>query len=191
MTYTTFMNEQRREYADLYVRYRNLRDNLPKRKDFQNKADWISSYYAAVVNMLKAFDYAGFIKRVSTITEFSPVDYAYMRLFNRFNNIPYMKEYVFFQDKGMIRESETGYRFIGFKLQSFSIDQKFNVITFRYADKIQKRCLYLDLGYITPSEYETTSLRIVPDPKKYKLKTREELLCEDHKYFEQVIREEY
>ena len=33
MTYTNFMEEQRREYADLYNRYSIIRDNLPARKD--------------------------------------------------------------------------------------------------------------------------------------------------------------
>lgn len=37
MTYTNFVKEQRREYADLYNRYIAIRDNLPARKDYQTK----------------------------------------------------------------------------------------------------------------------------------------------------------
>lgn len=187
MTYTNFMNEQRREYADLYSRYIIIRDNLPARKDYQTKADYISAYYTAAVNMLNSFGYTGFIKRISMITEFTPIDYAYMRLFNRTNNIPEMKEYVFFPDKGVMAEAETKYRIVGFKLSVSKILNKTGNVYFRYSDTIQKRSMYITLGEFTPSENENTGLRIVPNPKDYKLKTREELL-EDPEYFE--LREE-
>lgn len=187
MTYTNFMEEQRREYADLYNRYSIIRDNLPARKDYQTKADYISAYYTAAVNMLNTFGYAGFIKRISMITEFTPIDYAYMRLFNRINNIPEMKEYVFFPDKGVMAEAEIKYRIVGFKLAMSKIRNKIGNVYFRYSDTIQKRSVYIALGEFTPSENVATGLRIVPNPKDYKLKTREELL-EDPEYFE--LREE-
>ena len=183
MTYTNFMNEQRREYADLYSRYIAIRDNLPARKDYQTKSDYISAYYTAAVSMLNSFGYTGFIKRISMITEFTPIDYAYMRLFNRINNIPEMKEYVFFPDKGVMAEAETKYRVVGFKLAVRKIRNKTGNVYFRYSDIIQKRSMYISLGEFTPSENEITGLRIVPNPKNYKLKTREELL-EDPEYFE-------
>lgn len=185
MTYTNFMEEQRREYADLYNRYIVIRDNLPARKDYQTKADYIGAYYTAAVNMLNSFGYTGFIKRLSTITEFTPIDYAYMRLFNHIGNIPEMKEYVFFPDTGMMAEAETKYRVVGFKLVTSKLRKTTGIVYFRYSDTIQKRSLYIALGEFTPIANEPTGLRIVPNPKDYKLKTREELL-EDPEYFELV-----
>ena len=183
MTYTKFMEEQRREYADLYNRYIAIRDNLPAPKDYQTKTDYIGAYYTAAVNMLNSFGYAGFIKRINTITEFTPIDYAYMRLFNQINNIPEMKEYVFFPNTGIVAEAETRYRVVGFKLTMSKIRNKTGNVYFWYSDTIQKRSLYITLGEFTPIENEPTELRIVPNPKDYKLKTREELL-EDPEYFE-------
>ena len=182
MTYTKFMDEQRKEYADLYKRYSIIRDNLPARKDYQTKADYIAAYYTAAVNMLNAFGYAGFINRISVINKFTPIDYAYMRLFNRINNIPEMKEYVFFPDKGMMAEAETKYRITGFKLVMNKIRKTTGRVYFRYSDTIQKRGLYVTLWKFTPSEDNPTGLRIVPNPKNYKLRTREELL-DNPEYF--------
>lgn len=185
MTYTNFMEEQRREYADLYNRYIAIRDNLPARKDYQTKADYIGAYYTAAVNILNSFGYTGFIKRLSMITEFTPIDYAYMRLFNRIGNIPEMKEYVFFPDKGVMAEAETKYRVVGFKLAVSKLRKTIGIVYFWYSDAIQKRSIYITLGELTPIVNEPTGLRIVPNPKDYKLKTREELL-EDPEYFELV-----
>lgn len=187
MTYTNFMEEQRREYADLYSRYSIIRDNLPTRKDYQTKADYVGAYYTAAVNMLNSFGYTGFIKRISTITEFTPIDYAYMRLFNQINNIPEMKEYVFFPDKGVMAKAETNYRVVGFKLVTNKIRNKTGNVYFRYSDTIQKRSVYIALGEFTPCENVATGLKIMPNSKNYKRMTREELL-EDPEYFE--LREE-
>ena len=191
MTYTKFMEEQRKEYADLYARYRMMRDNLPKRKDYQSKADWISAYYTAAINMLNSFGYNGFIKRIAEVTEFTPIDFAYARLFNRIRNIPEMKEYVFIQNNGYMRESETNYRVVGFKLNMGQLDYKVGNIILVYPDRRCRRTIYLDISYITPCEYDINALKIIPDPKNYKLKTREELLMEDPKYFEQMEKEGY
>ena len=191
MTYTKFMEEQRKEYADLYARYRMIRDNLPKRKDYRSKTDWIGAYYTAAVSMLNAFDYNGFIKRITNVTELTPIDFAYARLFNRIRNIPEMKEYVFIQNNGYIRESELTYRIVGFKLIMGYADYKVGNIILVYPDRRYRRTIYLDISYITPCDYDINALKIIPDPKNYKLKTREELLMEDSKYFKQIEKEGY
>lgn len=189
MTYTKFMEEQRKEYADLYTRYRAIRDAFPLRKEYQSKSDWINAYHKAAMNMLKAFDYEGFIKHIINTAEFTPADFAYARLFNRINNIPEMKEYVFIQNTGYMRESETDFRVTGFKLKMDRIDYKCGNIILTFFDRQYRRTVYLDISYITPGEYDIISLKIIPDPKNYKLKTREELLMEDSKYFKQMEKE--
>lgn len=151
-------------YDEVYAKYKTLRDILPKRENYDTKADFARAYHKSAINMLNILGYTEFINRIRLATEYTLEDYVYMVIFDRINKMNDMKAYVFLQDSGMIRESQLKCRFRGFRLTD-SLTCKYQFVSIYYKNKIERRTICTYSSEISDTEIKPTKLHIIPNKK--------------------------